>query len=163
MRGLGQAPDRLPAVYGPPTPEQEAAWRAGSTPTVPPAGQGSGSPVDQAYRDLLTSARPSSDPLDYISPQSAIAAGLEPSAVYAAWSNSLRSQIASGKIKSQQDAIAQGWAPGVVTELWTQASSAAATTASTSWLDQAPFGVANKWLLAGGTGIFLLVGMRGKR
>jgi len=177
VAGLGQEVwSEVPAIapYGPPTIEETPAWilqAMHTTPTsvvdCPPpltcsSGQGSGAPVDQAYRDLITSARQSSDPLDYVSPQAAIAAGLEAQTVYTAWVNALRSQIASGKIKSQQDAIAQGWAPGVVTQLWAQASAAVVGT-SASWLDQAPLGIANKWLLAGGAGIFALVSMRGRR
>lgn len=133
---------------------------APGTPAPPPASQGSGAPVDQAYRDLITAAVQSADPLDYISPQAAIAAGLDPARVYAAWTSSLQAQVSSGKIKSPQDAIAQGWSPGVVTELWPQV---AAQPKPVSWLDQAPLGIANKWLLAGGAGIVLLTGLKGRR
>ncbi len=158
-RTLGQPPpDATLVLQYPPT---------NTTPSLPPcppplicsAGQGSGSPADEAYQNLITSAHQSSDPLDYISPQAAIAAGLDANTVYAAWSTALRQQIASGKIKSQQDAIAQGWPAGVVTQLWAQASSGAGP-AGASWLDQAPLGIANKWLLAAGGGIFLLAGLR---
>ncbi len=172
-RSLGQ---EVPAIapYGPPTIEETPAWilqarrTTPSTPECPPplicsAGQGSGTPdAGDAYQNLITSARQSSDPLDYISPQAAIAAGLDANTVYGAWANALRQQIASGQIKSQQDAIAQGWSPGVVTQLWAQAATAIGPSRA-AWLDQAPLGIANKWLLAGGAGIFLLAGLRGRR
>lgn len=53
------------------------------------------------------------NPTDYSSPQSAIAAGLDPTAVRAAWLKGL------AQYPTQAAAVAAGIMPGVVTQLWT--------------------------------------------
>lgn len=55
----------------------------------------------------------STNPLQFVSPQQAIASGLDPTAVYAAWSNRVNSY------PSSQAAVNAGIAPATVTELWT--------------------------------------------
>jgi len=59
----------------------------------------------------------SQNPTDYVSPGSAIAAGLDPTVVNAAWAQAL------SKYQAQQDAVAAGIAPTVITQYW-QASRA---------------------------------------
>jgi hypothetical protein len=59
----------------------------------------------------------SQNPTDYVNPQSAIAAGLDPTVVNAAWAQAL------SKYLTQQDAIAAGIAPTAITQYW-QASRA---------------------------------------
>jgi hypothetical protein len=61
---------------------------------------------------LLVQAPVPGDPLNFVSPQSAIAAGLDPTAVNAAWTAQVNS------FPSVTSAIQAGIAPGVVTELW---------------------------------------------
>lgn len=52
------------------------------------------------------------NPLDYSSPQFAIAAGLDPTAVMLAWAKGL------AQYSTQDAAVAAGIMPGVVTQLW---------------------------------------------
>ncbi len=54
----------------------------------------------------------SSNPLDYVSPQSAVAAGLDPAQVNAAWTKQIN------QFPSAAAAINAGVPPTVVTELW---------------------------------------------
>jgi hypothetical protein len=76
-------------------------------------------PIATAKSNLVQSqmAVVSQNPTDYVSPQSAIAAGLDPVKVNAAWAQAL------AKYSTQQDAIAAGIAPTVITQYW-QASRA---------------------------------------
>jgi hypothetical protein len=60
----------------------------------------------------LVQSPASSYPLDYVSPQSAIAAGLDPTKVNTAWTAYVNS------FPGVQAAINAGLAPGVVTEYW---------------------------------------------
>ncbi len=134
--------DQINAIYGPGAPP---------LPSPQPVG-----PAATAYSNVLTSAQNSQNPTDYVSPQAAIAAGLDPQKVYAAWSGAL------AKFPTQQAALAAGVPAGVVTSLWAASRSSAPAVASGSFLDQTTFGVANKWLLVGGAGIVLLASMRRK-
>lgn len=104
----------------------------GQAALVPPSG-----PVDQ-------------NPLDYVSPQAAIAAGLNPATVNAAWSKSLNTNFGT-----PQAAIAAGVPAGVVTQLWS-----GGTQSSTSWLDQTTLGIKNSLLLGGAAAIAVLAIMR---
>lgn len=124
------------AIFGPGAPP---------VPNVPPG------PAPSAYSSVLTSAQTSQNPTDYISPQAAIAAGLNPQAVYSAWSAAL------AKFPTQQAALAAGVPAGVVTQLWTASRSASGT--ASSWLDQTTFGIPNKWLIGGGVGVFALAAL----
>jgi hypothetical protein len=129
--------DQINAIYGPGAPPVPAA----------PAGPA------QAYANLLATAQTSQNPTDYVSPQAAIAAGLDPQKVYVAWSSAL------AKFPTQQAALAAGVPAGVVTSLW-PASRTAAPPASASWLDQSTLGISNKWLVGGAAGIVLLASLR---
>jgi hypothetical protein len=101
----------------------------------------------QAYQNLLTTQQVDQSPLDYVSPQAAIAAGLPASTVNSAWS----SQLAT--YPTQAAALAAGIAPAVVTALWAQSRSAVPAT-STSLLS------GNTLLYLGG-GILLLAVLGG--
>jgi hypothetical protein len=61
---------------------------------------------------LLVQSPVSANPLDFVSPQSAIAAGLPAAAVNAVWTQKVNS------FPSVQTAINAGLAPAVVTEFW---------------------------------------------
>lgn len=113
--------------------------------------------IDSAYKNLLTQQQNSQSPLDYVSPQAAIAAGLPPQSVYSSWSSAI------AKFPTQTAALAAGIPAGVVTQLWAQSRTAVPVT--TSWFDQQTFGVSNKVLAAGIGGILLLTmaGGRGRR
>jgi hypothetical protein len=52
------------------------------------------------------------NPTDYSSPQSAIAAGIDPATVYAAWAKGL------AQYPTRDAAVAAGMMPGVVNVLW---------------------------------------------
>lgn len=93
----------------------------------------------------LTITPPSPDPLGYVSPQAAIAAGLDANTVNAAWT------AAVNKYPTAQAAIAAGVPAGVVTSLWKGAVAAPATAAG--WLDQSPLGVKNKYLVGIGAAV----------
>jgi hypothetical protein len=118
---------------------------APSQPGVNPA-------VQQAYQNLLTQQQNSKDPLDYVSPQAAIAAGLPSQAVYNAWSASL------AKFPTQNAALAAGIPAGVVTQLW--APSRAAASAPTTSLFA---GVSTTTLLFAGGAVLLLPMLLGGR
>src|ERR1700758_1638536 len=107
--------------------------------------QGSGSAAAAAYQSGLTSAQNSQNPLDYVSPQAAIAAGLPTSTVNAAWAKQM------AKYPTTTAAIAAGIPAGVVTQLWAQSRTAAAAQPA-SWLNQSPFGLPNSTLLLVGGG-----------
>lgn len=111
--------------------------------------------VAQAYKNLQQSAITSSDPLDYVSPQAAIAAGVPAQSAYNAWSASI------AKFPTQQAALAAGIPAGVVTQLWAQSRSAMpSSAASGSFFSGSTLGVPNSILLLGGGGIALLAMMR---
>jgi hypothetical protein len=133
--------DELNQIFGPGAPPMPPVQAPGPAPT--------------AYSSVLTSAQNSQNPTDYVSPQAAIAAGLDPQKVYAAWSGAL------AKFPSQQAALAAGVPAGVVTQLWA-ASRSAAPAPSASFLDQAPLGIANKYIVGGAAAILLLSGLRRK-
>lgn len=118
--------------------------------------QGSGSPIAAAYQNVLTSAQNSQNPLDYVSPQSAIAAGIPAANVNAAWS----AQMA--KYPSTTAAIAAGIPAGVVTQLWAQSRQYAAK-APTNWFSQVTGGIPNSWLVLGVGGIFLVAMLGGSQ
>jgi hypothetical protein len=93
------------------------------------------------------------NPLDYVSPGAAIAAGLDPTTVNAAWTAGL------ARYPSQAAAIAAGIAPAVVTMFWSASRQYAATAP--------PTGLSGNTLLIGGGLIlaFALLsgGRRGRR
>jgi hypothetical protein len=75
--------------------------------------------IDAAYKNLLTQQQNSQNPTDYVSPQAAIAAGLNPQVVYDAWSKGL------ARFPTQQAALNAGIPAGVVTQMWAQSRTAA--------------------------------------
>lgn len=127
----------------PPTPASVGAQAASTMTNVP-----------QVLQNIYTAAQLDYNPLDYVSPQAAIAAGLDSQVVYDAWA------IGLAKYPTQQAAVAAGIPATVVTQLWASSRQyAAGGGTSSSWLDQAPLGIANKWLLAAGGGIFAIAAM----
>jgi hypothetical protein len=110
----------------------------------PTAGGGSNGGITTA-----PAGTPSQNPLDYVSPQAAIAAGLNSQTVYNAWSGSL------SKFPSPQAAIAAGVPAGVVNQLWQQAHVAPPPASSTI------FGIPTTPLLIAG-GALLLLPLLGK-
>jgi len=102
----------------------------------------------------VLATQPSRNPLDYTSPQAAIAAGLDPATVYSQWTASL------ARFASPQAAIAAGVPAGVVNQLWQQsyqnaANKAAATPSGTI------LGMSTNTLLAAGAGLFALFALGG--
>ena len=93
----------------------------------------------------VVASQPSTSPLDYVSPQAAIAAGLPQDMVYNVWT------IALARYPSPQAAISAGVPAGVVNQLWQQAH-----TLST----QQPSGtLSSGTLLAIGGGILALLAL----
>ena len=74
--------------------------------------------VPPIYPNLFTTQQVSQNPLDYVSPQSAIAAGLPAGPVSTTWVNAL------AKFPTQNDALAAGVPPTVVTALWARSRAA---------------------------------------
>ena len=159
LRGLGQDAiydiEGNPIAYdieGNPLPASQSGI------ATAPQQPGVNAATQQAYANLLTQQQNSKDPLDYTSPQAAIAAGIPAQAAYNAWSTSI------AKFPTQQAALQAGLPAGVVTQLWAQSRAATTPTSGTSFLDQAPLGISNKILLAGGAGLFLLASIsKGRR
>lgn len=141
----------LPAL--PPLPPGTTVFDSPNTQT--PQQPGVNPAIAQALTNLQNSAVKSQSPLDYVSPQAAIAAGLPAQTVYNAWSAAL------AKFPTQQAALAAGIPAGVVTQLWAQSRSA--TVQAGSFFDGSTFGVSNKILLLGGGAVLLLGAMRGRR
>lgn len=85
---------------------------------VVPGGAQNPSPVTGSASNggitTVMATRPSTNPLDYTSPQAAIAAGLDPPTVYTKW------MAALAKFPSPQAAISAGVPAGVVNQLWQQ-------------------------------------------
>ncbi len=65
-----------------------------------------------AYENIATKTPPPGMPLDYASPQAAVAAGLDPTEVFSAWS------AAVAQFPTANAAVDAGVPAGVVTELW---------------------------------------------
>jgi hypothetical protein len=99
---------------------------------------------------MLSNAQPSQNPLDYISPQAAIASGLDATAVYTAWSKGL------AQYPTQQAALNAGIPAGVVTQLWTQSRQYVG--AQTSF-----FGLSSGTLLMLGAGLLGFAALSGGR
>jgi hypothetical protein len=107
--------------------------------------------IQAAYKNLLTTQQASQNPLDYVSPQAAIAAGLPAQSVYNAWS------AAMARFPTQQAALNAGIPAGVVTQLWAQSRAAVPAASTNTFL-----GVPVTYLLGGGLAILVLAGMRKK-
>lgn len=166
LRGLGDAQD--PNAIDPLTgetyadesvPGSQAAWKlyqainqanAAITPTPPATQPVLPNIIPNPLTNLQTGMTISQNPLDYVSPQAAIAAGLNSQVVYDAWAKGL------SRFPTQQAAIAAGIPAGVITQLWQQSRS---TPAPTSFLDKTFLGVPVKYLLGAGGGLFLLTAL----
>lgn len=116
----------------------------------------SGAPLPAPLQNILTQMQQSQNPLDYVSPQAAIAAGIDEQTANAAWTRAMAA------FPTAQAALNAGVSPTVVTQLWS-ASRAFVKPAVTSWFDQSPLGIANKYLLAGAGGLLLLTSMGRRR
>jgi len=86
---------------------------------------------------------PSQNPLDYTSPQAAIAAGLPSATVMATWSASL------ARFPSPQAAISAGIPAGVVNQLWEQSKVNAANASSASAASSAQMASILPWAAGG--------------
>jgi hypothetical protein len=140
FRGMGY-------IYQPPAPRMSRASRLGrfrgmgddstdlsTLPLTPPSWSNVPlmplGPAVSTGSDILNQMQQQAvvdqNPTDYVSPQSAIAAGLNPAAVNAAWAQGL------AKYPTQQAAIAAGIAPTVITQLWQQSRAYSAAPATSS-------------------------------
>jgi hypothetical protein len=98
------------------------------------------------------------DPLNFVSPQAAIAAGADPQKTATRWTQAVAS------FPTQSAAIAAGIPAGVITQLWAASRSIVPPPAGGSWFDGSTFGIKNVYLVAGLAGIVLLAGgKRGRR
>lgn len=176
MRGMGQGtPDYMlapgftageqalvPVAIGP-LPLDNQYWNAATIPTLAantPQSPGSltQGPVPQALQNLLTSMTPPTDPLSFVSPQAAIASGMDPTVVYNAWAQSM------ARFPTQNAALAAGVPAGVITQLWGQSRNYVQTAAPpASWWSGSTFGVANGTLAIGGAAALLLFAFTGKK
>lgn len=97
------------------------------------------------------------DPLNFVSPQAAIAAGADPTKTATAWTKAVAS------FPTTSAALAAGIPAGVVTQLWA-ASRSVVVPPGSSWFDGSTFGIKNSYLVAGLAGIALLAGgKKGRR
>lgn len=107
-------------MYGPSLMPVNPKWRRLGVYQIPtsPADQNP-SPVEGSASNagitVANDAQPSQDPLSYVSPQAAVAAGLDSRTVALAW------QQALWTYPSPQAAIAAGFPAGVVNQYWTAA------------------------------------------
>ena len=177
MRGLGDASSDLllapgfsagqqgldPFPVNAPLPLDNQYWNAATIPTLTantPVSPGSltQGPVPQSLTNLLTGMTPPTDPLSYISPQAAIAAGMDPTTVYNAWAQSM------AQFPTQQAALAAGVPAGVVTQLWGQSRSYVQPAAAPSWWTGTTAGISNTTLaLGGGVALMLFAFSSGKK
>lgn len=117
--------------------------------TIAQAGSGGAVPGTAIAAGPLPTApkgTPSQDPLDYVSPQAAIAAGLNAQTVYAAWATGMK------QFPSQQAAIQAGVDPTIVAQLFKAPKPPGIT-----------LGVPTQYLLYAGIGIALLAILGGRR
>jgi hypothetical protein len=178
LRGLGDDPNSGVIVIDPSTgvgiPAALQDWGVPANMANPaqPLPLAPGYPAGQAPADVLampgqpqgpvmasvainyTSQPVSGNPLDYASPQAAIAAGLNSQATMQAWTQLL------SRYPTQQAAIAAGIPAGVVTQLW---AASRAVVPGASWLDQTTFGIPNKFLVGGVAVVGALAAMGGRR
>jgi hypothetical protein len=149
LRGLGDTIEYPVSVM-----DTGVIW---NMPLVPDGAQNPSPTTTNGVTPNLTPpvGTPSTDPLDYVSPQQAIAAGLDPGKVYAAWSTSLQ------KFASPSAAISAGVPAGVVNQLWQDSANKKANTPP-SFFSQSTFGIPNTILAAGLGAIVLLGVMKGR-
>jgi len=149
--GIILPPTVVPGTYDPFQYDKPNTQTPAVQPGVNPTTQSS---IAQAYKQISQSAVVSQDPLDYVSPQAAIAAGVPAQTAYNAWSGAI------ARFPTQQAALAAGIPAGVVTQLWAQ--SRTAVPASTSFFSGTTLGLPNTLLLFGAGGIALLAFARGR-
>jgi|HubBroStandDraft_6_1064221.scaffolds.fasta_scaffold17089_7 hypothetical protein len=175
MRGLGAATDAgyctyfaadgvTPESFDLSTTTAECAQNGGewtaalNVPT--PVGAQNPSPVAGGASNggitTVMATTPSKSPLDYTSPQAAIAAGLPASQVMAAWSAAL------ARFPSPQAAISAGIPAGVVNQLWQQSNVNAANASAASAASTAQLSSILPWA-AGGLLLFAAFSGGGKR
>jgi hypothetical protein len=132
-------------------------WNGGPILNTPsPVGTQNPSPVaGSASNGRITTppaGTPSSSPLDYTSPQAAIAAGLPAASVMATWSAAL------ARFPSPQAAISAGVPAGVVNQLWQQSQVNAVNAASVSAASSANLASMLPWAAGG---LLLFAALRG--
>jgi len=128
-----------------------------NTPAVPSGPQNPSPVTGSASNGGITTVMattPSRSPLDFASPQAAIAAGLDPATVYSQWTASL------ARFSSPQAAINAGVPAGVVNQLWQQSYQNAANKAATA-PSGTIFGLSPTTLLAAGAGLFAIAALGG--
>jgi hypothetical protein len=99
---------------------------------------------------------PSSDPMDYVSPQAAIAVGLDEKIVMAAWTKAM------ARFPSPQAATNAGVPAGVVNQLWQQSHVNAANAAAASKTSSANLMSVLPWA-AGGVLLLAVLGGHGRK
>lgn len=133
------------------------AWNGAPILNTPSSvGRQNPSPVDGSASNgritTVPATTPSTNPLDYTSPQAAVAAGLDAVAVMAAWTKAL------ARFPSPQAAISAGVPAGVVNQLWQQSQVNAANNAAASAASSASVGTL---ALYGGGALLLLMALGG--
>lgn len=139
-------------------PLDASSWQGSSTSLMPTAPT-SYPPIPAQINSSYTVEPMNLDPLNFVSPQAAIAAGADPQKTAAAWTKAVAS------FPTQQAALAAGIPAGVITQLWPTSRSAWGSVQSGgSWFDGSTFGIKNAYLVAGLAGIALLAGgKKGRR
>jgi hypothetical protein len=133
------------AGMGDPTAAAAAAASVGLPSLVPSSAGPDPASLYAPPSPLLVQAPVSSNPLNYVSPQQAIAAGVDPGQATAAWTQYVNS------FQSVQQAIQAGVAPTVVTDLW---AGGAAPKARIAWYKK----YAVLLLAGGGAALLMLAG-----
>lgn len=135
------------------------SWNGGTILNTPsPVGKQNPSPVAGGASNggitTVMATTPSKNPLDYTSPQAAVAAGLNQNTVMATWSASI------ARFSSPQAAIDAGVPPGVVNQLWQQSQVNAAKQAVKNLASSVGIG---KVALYSGAAVLLLLAVGGGR
>jgi hypothetical protein len=138
------------------------AWNGAPILNTPSSvGRQNPSPVDGSASNgritTVPATTPSSNPLDYTSPQAAVAAGLDAVAVMAAWTKAL------ARFPSPQAAINSGVPAGVVNQLWQQSQVNAANNAAASAASSASLSSILPWAAGGLLLLAVVSGGGGRR
>jgi hypothetical protein len=137
-------------------PLDTSSWQPATTALMPTPLPTNYPPLPAQINANYTAQPMSLDPLNFVSPQAAIAAGADPQKTAAAWTKAVAS------FPSANAAVAAGIPAGVVTQLWA-ASRSVIPPPSGSWFDGSTFGIPNKFFAFGAGGIMLLAVLGGKR
>jgi hypothetical protein len=113
-------------------------------------------PLPAQINSSYTTSPMTLDPLNFVSPQSAIAAGADPTKTAAAWTKAVAS------FPTAQAAVAAGVPAGVVTSLWSASRAVVPPPSGPSWFDGSTFGIKNIFLV-GGLGFVALLAAGGKK